>query len=444
MLLALLVVAVLAVCGAAADEAGMGIVATVSAVDDVVRDWACFHRRAGFERLFLFLDGIDDTPEGDAEAAAVGDAEGWTGWAVVRPSRRTRLDGLALTPRYGPFVESEVMARQLLNAEVAVGDALAHGVGWLLHIDGDEMWTPPGEMTLREHVASLNARKMTTATYLNMEAVPRSSSARNIFTDTTVFKRNQITFTTEAQQAVFQRFHEVRVKYFQGYFVGKQAARVHARLLPDEVTNWQVPKGNRTAMALQRHATFDGPWILHFINADFDKWTAKFRQLGHFSDTVFDRSRAKLDADADRSVLPPEMTVLPFHKWSRDMVLAHGDDTAAIRAEFERVSVLGDRARETMLRKQVLTAIRHVADVVAGQCARAGGAAAAIDTREADRWAETRQAPFETCAHTPHFFCSVAAKPCCDVLDSPAYTYPKIQMGYAKNADGRWGDWTDV
>jgi hypothetical protein len=67
------------------------------------------------------------------------------------------------------FVDSEVQARQQLNAEVAMGMAVADGLHWLIHIDVDELFYLKDGLTLNSHFGKLESEGIFQLSYQNWE-----------------------------------------------------------------------------------------------------------------------------------------------------------------------------------------------------------------------------------------------------------------------------------
>ena len=270
--------------------------------------FVAYHLSVGFDHLFLFFDDPDD--------ALFERFEGHPAITAVKNTARLRrrwLQTRSAAENY-PFADREVMARQILNADVAVQMALHSDIDWLLHIDADELFYSPTE-SVADHFAGLSARGVEVARYLNHEAIPETSRVRNFFTEVSLFKRNRNAFTP--QQANWFRNHfDGQGLYFSFYDNGKAAGRVTGLTRPLGVHAFEVT----TKPICQTR----GPVILHFPCCGFDQFLAKYQTLGHFGDKWFDRGEAITE-------------VAPVHGWSRDVVQA--GDEARIRGFYDEVFI---------------------------------------------------------------------------------------------------------
>src|ERR1044071_3813734 len=112
-----------------------------------------YHLSLGFERMFLFFDDPNDPDIAIARryprrVTVIPHDEN-----LRRSWRQTRQ--FSLFTHFSHFIDREVMARQMLNTEVAIGLAMKEGFDWLLHIDCDELFYSPGQ-TASEHFSELS------------------------------------------------------------------------------------------------------------------------------------------------------------------------------------------------------------------------------------------------------------------------------------------------
>lgn len=152
--------------------------------------WLCYHLSVGFQHVFVFFDepgdpGLEVAARFPASLVTV-----YTRSAALEARWRKQ----SLFPRFGPWRDSEVMARQMLNAQVAIealrgaeiagaDGAAAEGIArWVLHIDADELLAAavpagvgagaPSRFAAQPHFDALTRRGFRQAVYLNMEGVP--------------------------------------------------------------------------------------------------------------------------------------------------------------------------------------------------------------------------------------------------------------------------------
>ncbi len=270
--------------------------------------FVAYHLSVGFDHLFLFFDDPNDPTvyQYDNHAAVT----------VIKHDATLRSQWLrtkSAVENYA-FADREVMARQIMNAEVALQIALDQHIDWLLHIDSDELFYSPHQ-SVADHFAGLSAQGVQVARYLNHEAVPETSAIHNFFTEVSLFKRNRNTFSP--QQLNWFRSHvKATVPYFNFYDNGKAAGIVSRVTRPMGVHEFEVIK--------QPVCLVDGPVILHFPCCGFNHFWAKYKTLGQFADKWFNRGEAIT-------------AVAPVHSWSRDVVQA-GDETH-IRDFYEAVFI---------------------------------------------------------------------------------------------------------
>lgn len=356
-----------------------GVVSTVrGAGAAALRTWVRYHLAAGFDALFVYVDDPGEWEE--AGAAAGGDER-------VRLTRhdaelRAEWRALSLWPRFGPHADAEVQARQLLNAEHAVGLALGAGVAWLLHIDADELFLVPdaaGAPTagVRSHFASLEADGVAAMCYANLEGVPERADVSDAFEEVTLFRQhlsdvagyNPALMEPSAgvpavpcrPSSFGEHWHEEvqphdltaallhwqqrspQGQYFVGYDNGKAAVRVLPGARPVNVHEWlpalpELYVDGCTNIRLHAHRGAlafrpDAPRVLHYNSCGFGAWRRKYELLGRFEDAWF----------GGRIPIAPG-----FHRDSRDAV-SSGDSAAAL-AFYVRRAVLDDpRERDRQL-----------------------------------------------------------------------------------------------
>lgn len=259
--------------------------------------FVAYHLSAGFDHLFLFFDDPDDPGfEQYRYHPAI---------TAVRHDallRRQWLNTRAAFENYA-FADREVMARQIMNAGLALQMALRKGIDWLLHIDADELFHTPTE-SVNEHFAGLSRQGIQVASYLNHEAIPERTSIQNFFIEVSLFKKNRGLFTHQ-QTDWFRSQFNTHIPYFHFYSNGKAAAVVSQTTHPLGVHAFEA---DREPVLLT-----NGPVILHFPCCGFEHFLAKYRTLGRFGDKWFNRGEA-IDQ------------VAPTHSWSRDVVQTQNED----------------------------------------------------------------------------------------------------------------------
>jgi hypothetical protein len=230
--------------------------------------------------------------------------------------------GLRSYGSFGGHVASEVMARQILNCELAIGMAAQAGFDWILHIDSDELFYCQGG-SAPEHFRALDFRGAGNAVYMNYEALPEQFEVRDYFREVTLFKVNinrlgGLRFDAR-QMAMLRAAHFTDAHFnFHLYSNGKAAARIDPQLVP--VTVHEFGRVNADGTLDRRHEICgDAQLILHYPNCGFSKFLTKYRTLGSFGDKWFGTS-----------------DVFAFHREARDVV-AQGDEAKTRQFYRERV-----------------------------------------------------------------------------------------------------------
>ena len=99
-----------------------------------------------------------------------------------------------------PFADTEVQIRQMLNALHAVRLACGQSIGWLLHIDADELFfTTSGDANA--HFKELTCIGAHAMQYANYEALPELDAQAEVspFRTVTLFKKNPQLLPDEAE-----------------------------------------------------------------------------------------------------------------------------------------------------------------------------------------------------------------------------------------------------
>jgi hypothetical protein len=247
------------------------IVTTLRNPGRALESFIKYHLALGFDHIFLFFDHPDDSPvpgeaQLDSKVTYVPcDATVQEKW---RRSKLYRIDS-----GVRQHIDSEVMARQMLNVEIAVQLALERQMDWLLHIDVDELFYSPNQ-SVQEHFLSLARTGVQAVTYLNYEAVPENVVIEDCFREVTLFKKHRLTLAgkslSEKQKELVKDIPQFPRKYFYFYDNGKSAARLSPELLPEGVHRFNLAVG-----ALTRTFGKGGPSILHYSCCGFDNFWQK-------------------------------------------------------------------------------------------------------------------------------------------------------------------------
>jgi len=353
------------------------IVTTLRDAGATLDSFIGYHLAVGFERLYLFFDDPADPSVEVARrypqvTAVVGDEALRSRWKETRLYAKNR--------RMRRYAEREVMARQALNAGLAIEMALRERIEWLLHIDSDELFYSPAA-SVGEHFAGLTARGVRHVTYPNYEAVPESAEIGDYFREVTLFKKSPWQLPPEKGPGA----DADAPHHFFYYYEGKSAARLCEGLIPRGVHEFWLPdhqrvgfrlrlllRRSRVGQLLGRHTgpgraqarpprqghdgPVRGPVILHYPCCGFEHFYRKYLTLGPFPDKWFGKY------DISRRV--------PFHLEARDAV-QRGDETAA-RSFYERRRGISDRGQvERLISEGLLCRITQPSEVLAGMPHRA-------------------------------------------------------------------------
>ncbi|GAB4033933.1 glycosyltransferase family 2 protein [Spirosoma jeollabukense] len=284
------------------------IVTTLRNANATLDYFVTYHLSIGFDHLFLFFDDPDD--EGFARY------EHHPAITAIRHDallRRLWLYTRSATENYA-FADSEVMARQVMNVDVALHMAQEDGIDWLLHIDSDELFYSPNQSVV-EHFNELSTQGISVARYLNHEANPETDRIQNFFEEVSLFKRNRESLTNFQANWLLKNLTNL-TPYFNFYKNGKAAVFVTPNSFPDGVHEF---KSINASVLLT-----NGPFILHFPCCGFEHFLAKYRTLGQFSDSWFNCGEAIEH-------------IIPVHSWSRDVVQTH--DMSRIKAFYDQIFI---------------------------------------------------------------------------------------------------------
>lgn len=292
------------------------IVATLREAGGFLDDFIAYHLAVGFSRLYLVFDDPSDRDcvrvEGRPGVEVVVGDDAW----------RARWRDSPLYAELGASVDQEVMARQLLNASLVADMARRAGFDWLLHIDIDELFHPPGG-DARALFEGLRDQPVDVVGFPNMEAVPEHEVVDRPFADVTLFKvpveeMRWAVSTDPALAEALRRSPRFSAAFFNLYSNGKSAVRLAAPgLQPFGVHDFDRPDGRARRLRVADAV------VLHHACCGLGTFRAKYQLLGRFADRWWNR----YDIVA---------AIGPFHLQARDVVM--GGDGRAI-ADFYRARV---------------------------------------------------------------------------------------------------------
>ena len=294
----------------------VALVSTVRNPGPSIASFVRHHLASGVAAIYLVFDDPDDP-----WIAAVPDDDR----VHILPCDDHMRSCWARWPDVRALVDHQVMARQVLNAELVLQLARDAGFGWLLHLDADELLDPAGG-TLDGFLDGL-AGDVDQVTFTNREVVPDFDEVTDYFRELTLFKRNRRELPggelDPAQRALVSAIPQLPTRWFFYYATGKSAVRVRPGVRPDGVHRFRHPDGSTHSRLVT------APRVLHYMNAGFDNFWRRYQTWGRFPDRWFG---GELIRD----------NIGDFHLEARDVVAA-GDRDAARRFYRARM-VLDDPA----------------------------------------------------------------------------------------------------
>jgi hypothetical protein len=157
------------------------IVTTTRSPRRRIKSFVEYHRAIGFDRMYLYFD---DPSDRDIDLVS-----GMSNVVIMRCNAELRREWerSPLFAATAPWLATEVMARQILNAWHAMRRAREDGIDWIFHLDDDELFYLAGA-SLDELFDEVEADAAETVRFLNLEAVVEGPSVQDPFREATFFK----------------------------------------------------------------------------------------------------------------------------------------------------------------------------------------------------------------------------------------------------------------
>jgi len=332
----------------------VAIVSMIKNPGPLLRSYIEYHLAIGFDQLFLFFDDPNDS--------SIAEAQKYRNVMVIKNDAdlQRKWGEKEIYTQIGQFTEMEMMARQILNVEVALDLARQEGFDWLLHIDVDELFYSP-TYSIKEHFQTLTNKGIYQCLYPNFEAIPELVDIYNPFKEVTLFKINPWIkmFTQKQRQLINNSAHLMPGRFFFYHQDTKPAVRLDIRVqtlgphkyrLPDEpelrarllrnVSGTRVVRFMarafpnvfnflNKALYPQRTERCKDPIILHYPVCGFQQFWDKYITWGNFSVTVWGGRDNWVEIAG------------PFHIESRDVV--RQKDQKLAREFYERRCVMSDQ-----------------------------------------------------------------------------------------------------
>lgn len=323
-----------------ANTPNIAIVTTLRNAGRMLDSFIAYHLAIGFSHIFLFFDdpADPDLPRMRAHPSVTAFAH--------NESLRESWKALSQYETQGAFIDREVMARQVLNAELAMGKARDMSFDWLLHIDSDELFYSPHQ-SATEHFASLSGQNFDTMNYPNFEAVPEQDDIGDVFREIDLFKPPaHLTRFSPAAIRLLQATPQLLPNFFHFYASGKSAVRLAAKdMRPMGVHDFIRADGHYPGTRSTRH------FILHYACCGFENFWTKYVTLGRFPDQWW-------------NAYDIVVSIGPFHLQARDVV-AKGDRDAAKAFYRQRLAIEDDKKVSALVAAGILQRISEPKRILA-------------------------------------------------------------------------------
>eukprot|EP00960_Hanusia_phi_P033106 750266-Hanusia_phi.AAC.1 len=123
----------------------------------MLQSWLSYHFSIGFSLVLLFLDDPSDEQSALISQSV---AKQFRGEVYIRRNNEQlskEWEARAIFAEYKDRLDDQ-MARQILNADLAISMARQRNVSWLLHIDSDELFFTPS-LDVRPHFDMLSSKR---------------------------------------------------------------------------------------------------------------------------------------------------------------------------------------------------------------------------------------------------------------------------------------------
>jgi hypothetical protein len=306
-----------------------GIVTTTRSPGPPIVSFVAYHLSIGFARIFLFVDGHSE-PGLDALRM-----EPRVTLITIDDALRERWSALPSFAVMAEHLDTEVMARQVLNAELAILLARQQRLDWLFHIDSDEALFFPRQ-SLMDHLLAAESRGMQQIVYPNHEAVPETVEVGDFFREVTLFKASSDISPTGSEQL------------FVAYRTGKSAVALGVQAMPHGVHRFRA-RDPGPQLTTQRSKS---ACVLHYPSCGFARYVNKYVTLGPFAERYFGTTSIS--------------QTVPFHWQSRLLVTERRMDEAR-RLYMRKIMLdgLATSERAELLARGTLVRISNVSDQLA-------------------------------------------------------------------------------
>lgn len=273
------------------------IVSTFVNADNVIDSFIKYHSHIGYDYFIFFID--DNSP------AIIKHLETNYKNNVFIIKKDDIHKELAKKTRvyneFNQFTHNEVMARQIINTEIALNICLEKKIDWLTHIDIDELFHLTIKTSINELFKNIESLGFDNIFHYNYEALPQVFDIKDYFKEVNLFKKNPRLFTQKEINILGSHVNN----FFIGYQNGKSSVKVTEKTRVESVHRF---KNTNLAVDYENK-------ILHYICCGYDNFVNKYKVRGDFPDKWFNQREIKPN--------------IPFHINSRDTIKSN--DTEAIK-----------------------------------------------------------------------------------------------------------------
>jgi len=247
----------------------VGIVTTIKGCKkNILKFFTDYHFAIGFGHIFMFYDDLNEVPPTEI-------LENSNITVIKNDEHLKELWSKTQSSSLLNYINTDLIARQILNVEVAIQLALKLKISWILHIDVDEIFLSRNWTDIKDHFRLLEKYNIHSITYTNYEAIPEKMNIRNYFKEVTLFKKHKLHLNDDQLKLLKEKIYNYSSDYFLFYSNGKSAAKVTDSLKPvspHKFSNSRI------------FPSVDLPIILHYPICGFSNFYNKYTILGKFPD----------------------------------------------------------------------------------------------------------------------------------------------------------------
>ncbi|MFN8577486.1 MAG: glycosyltransferase family 2 protein [Candidatus Sericytochromatia bacterium] len=292
------------------------IVSTFVNADNVIDSFIKYHSYIGYDYFIFFIDDNSPTIINHLESNYKDKV-----FIIKKDEEHKRLaKKTSVYKEYNQFSHNEVMARQIINVEIALNICLENNINWITHIDIDELFFLTKKKSIKELFLDFESLGYDNSFHYNYEALAQRFDIKDYFIEVNLFKKNPRLFTMKDINIL--GLQEANTFYL-GYQNGKASTKVTPETKIESVHRFIGKK-----MVIDYENI-----ILHYICCGYDNFVNKYKVRGDFPDKWFNK----------RDIKPN----IPFHINSRDTIKT--DDTEAIKKLYRENVIKYDEQQVNFL-----------------------------------------------------------------------------------------------